>query len=469
MSRRFTHDDSLAFARLSGDYNPIHLDPVLARRLLFGRTVLHGMHLLLAMADQLLAGLTSPLRLTRIVADFRRPAGEGQSIDFASREHGAGRAREEAMFRQISLMTLELEFSPPGPPAVQIPDAGSPWAQPQEWSIPELRNRGGRIPLWMDRVLASKLFPNLVRLFPPEQLATLLAVSRLVGMEAPGLHSLLRGFELSGSSNRNAPELTYQVKRVDERFSLVDLRVEAPGLSGTVSAGLRPGPTVQADYEAIRRLVRSGEFAGERALVIGGSRGLGEAAVKLLAAGGADVRFTYCRGEAEANELVRQITRAGATAAGFRHDVLEPQSHFKLMRELEVWQPTVLAYFATPHIFAGHKGHFSAELFRCFCDFYVTAFHATFESLPMLRGVLYPSTIAIDDPQPNLMEYSAAKSAGETLCRSLAAQRPHVRIACPRFGRLATDQTATLLASPGSDPIPPVLAALRVAANRGQE
>ena len=30
MSRRFTDDDSLAFARLSGDYNPIHLDPVLA-------------------------------------------------------------------------------------------------------------------------------------------------------------------------------------------------------------------------------------------------------------------------------------------------------------------------------------------------------------------------------------------------------------------------------------------------------
>jgi len=45
--RVFTSDDQLAFAKLSGDYNPLHLDPVLARRLLFGRQVVHGLHALL--------------------------------------------------------------------------------------------------------------------------------------------------------------------------------------------------------------------------------------------------------------------------------------------------------------------------------------------------------------------------------------------------------------------------------------
>jgi NAD(P)-dependent dehydrogenase (short-subunit alcohol dehydrogenase family) len=280
-------------------------------------------------------------------------------------------------------------------------------------------------------------------------------------MEVPGLHSVLRGLELSESSSRNEPELTYHVQRVDERFSLVDLQVEAPGLSGSVSAGMRPTPTVQADYDAVRPLVSSGELAGEGALIIGGSRGLGETAVKLLAAGGADVRFTYCRGQSEANELVRQITGSGDSAVGFPHDVVEPQSGFKLTRQLAPWQPTMLGYFATPHIFAGQRGRFSAELFRTFCDFYVTAFEATLASLPSVRRVLYPSTIAIDDPQPNLMEYAAAKAAGENLCRSLAATHPEIRFACPRFPRLATDQTATLLASPGSDPILPVLAVLR--------
>ena len=461
MSRRFTHDDSLAFARLSGDYNPIHLDPILARRLLFGRTILHGMHLLLAMADQCLSGLPSPSRLTRIVAEFRRPASEGQSIDFASREHVAGRVREEAVFKQISLMTLELQFSPGDRSGIEIPQVDSHSTHPQAWSLSDMRDRAGHVPLWMDRALAAKLFPNLMRLFPPEQLATLLGISRLVGMEVPGLHSVLRGLELSESSNRNEPELSYQVKRVDERFSLVDLQVEAPGLSGTVSAGLRPKPCVQAGYDAIRPLVGSGEFRGERALVIGGSRGLGEAAVKLLAAGGADVRFTYCLGEVEANELARQITLAGGSAVSFRHDVVEPQGQFKLEHALGDWQPALLGYFATPHIFAGHRGRYSAGLFRTFCEFYVNAFYATFASLPTVRRVLYPSTIAIEDPQPNMMEYAAAKAAGESLCRSLPAQRPDVRISCPRFGRLATDQTATLLTASGAEPAGPVLAALR--------
>jgi acyl dehydratase len=47
----FTSDDQLAFAKLSGDYNPLHTDPVLARRLLFGRQIVHGLHALLWGAD----------------------------------------------------------------------------------------------------------------------------------------------------------------------------------------------------------------------------------------------------------------------------------------------------------------------------------------------------------------------------------------------------------------------------------
>ncbi len=45
--RRFTHADQLAFARLSGDTNPIHLDPIAARRTVAGQCIVHGMHSLL--------------------------------------------------------------------------------------------------------------------------------------------------------------------------------------------------------------------------------------------------------------------------------------------------------------------------------------------------------------------------------------------------------------------------------------
>jgi len=38
-----TQDDFDAFARLSGDDNPIHVDPAFSARTRFGRTVSHGM------------------------------------------------------------------------------------------------------------------------------------------------------------------------------------------------------------------------------------------------------------------------------------------------------------------------------------------------------------------------------------------------------------------------------------------
>ena len=43
-----------------------------------------------------------------------------------------------------------------------------------------------------------------------------------------------------------------------------------------------------------------GEFANVRALVIGGSRGLGEITAKIIAAGGGDVWITYRRGKEDA-------------------------------------------------------------------------------------------------------------------------------------------------------------------------
>lgn len=43
--KRFSQTEFDRFARLSGDDNPIHIDPAFAARTVFGRPVAHGMHL----------------------------------------------------------------------------------------------------------------------------------------------------------------------------------------------------------------------------------------------------------------------------------------------------------------------------------------------------------------------------------------------------------------------------------------
>ena len=47
VKRSFDIDDQIAFAEISGDYNPLHLDKIVARRSMFGDVIVHGMHLVL--------------------------------------------------------------------------------------------------------------------------------------------------------------------------------------------------------------------------------------------------------------------------------------------------------------------------------------------------------------------------------------------------------------------------------------
>ena len=47
VSKEISFHQQQQFAALSGDFNPIHVNPGIARRELFGEIVVHGMHLVL--------------------------------------------------------------------------------------------------------------------------------------------------------------------------------------------------------------------------------------------------------------------------------------------------------------------------------------------------------------------------------------------------------------------------------------
>ena len=59
LTRVFTMDDQRAFARLSGDCNPLHVDAVRARRLLFGGPVIHSFTAAMTFGAVLVGSYTS--------------------------------------------------------------------------------------------------------------------------------------------------------------------------------------------------------------------------------------------------------------------------------------------------------------------------------------------------------------------------------------------------------------------------
>ena len=61
-------------------------------------------------------------------------------------------------------------------------------------------------------------------------------------------------------------------------------------------------------------------LSGKVALIQGGSRGIGAAIVKRLAAEGATVAFTYVSSTAKAEELQNSVTSAGGKALAIKAD-----------------------------------------------------------------------------------------------------------------------------------------------------
>jgi len=441
------------FARLSGDYNPLHVDPVYARRLQFGHPVIHGVHHFLRTWDEALAGLpeAGQRAASAVSVSFPGPAQVDREIsyectlsdDLSTLSLSAVSDGRQVLNARITLAQQDVS------PGHDVVGAGEP---PREQPLDQgfaSRHVSGEMPMYCDAGLASALFPRLTQVLPSLRLSQILATTRVVGMRAPGLHSIFSRLKLAMQpvvEAGQAATLAYSEQRADARVQLLRVAVESAGLSGSLDTFFRPKPVAQPAFDTIAARVTDNRFSGRRAWVIGGSRGAGEVTAKILAAGGADVVITYNRGREEAEAVVRDIVSGGGSGSAVALDVLD------MVAWPEGWQvPTHVYYFASPHIDANRSAQWNTELFARYSDFYLGSFNALvaacMEALDPAQTVhfFYPSSIYVDQPERGFAEYAAAKGAGETLCVQLAARYPNAGFACPRLPRMATDQTAGII------------------------
>jgi len=462
--REFTLDDQTAFARLSGDNNPLHTDAMAARRTLFGSPVIHGVHGVLRALDCWLETQDVRVEFDSIRAMFYKPVkvGDELHLDIIPEDNDTLHIRllnGSSTATKITAKWSVANFDNNGS-SLQV-DSPS-MSEPRVLSDDEITNDSGSIDLSFNLNFARALLPNLVQRMSLSQIATILHLSRLVGVMCPGLHSLFSEFELTKTSRREIGGMLYKVERFDKRIGLATIKISAPDMIGIVKAFRRPEPKVQASYLTLRGHARCGEFSNQQALVIGGSRGLGEVVAKLLAGGGANVKLTYHKGKDDAEKIVQDIVSNGGTASCFQYDVLNPS-----ISEREVsstgWNPTHIYYFATPLIFSGAKRHFSPELFREFCDYYVVGFANLLNLLIpyAVKKVYYPSSVFVDELPKNMGEYACAKIASELLCTFLEKFHPDLVIYKSRLPRVATDQTVSIMPVKNEDPVDIMISELR--------
>ena len=288
----------------------------------------------------------------------------------------------------------------------------------------------------------------------------LMASTRIVGMRCPGLNSIYSEFKLRRRAMPvAATRMAYHIAKVDPRFHKVRIAVTGAVLEGTLEAFFRAPPVSQRGLVDVRACTAVGCTQWQRALVVGGSRGLGELVAKMLLAGGAEVTLTYARGRDDAARIVAEATSDGAACAMLPLDAGEPLAP-ALAEQLAGGRYTHLYYFATPAI-AKSGAPWNQALFERYTRIYVAGLAQVARAAAAAASsgagplhVFYPSTVFLDHAEKGFAEYCCAKAAGEALCDHLALEPARFVVQRPRLPRVQTDQNSSLLGTEADDPLP---------------
>jgi len=208
-------------------------------------------------------------------------------------------------------------------------------------------------------------------------------------------------------------------------------------------------------------VVHPAEFAGSLALIVGGSRGLGELTAKLIAAGGGDVLITWQSGKEDAEKVAREIRSFGGRCDVFPYDSRNPAAaQIATLPDA----PTHAYYFATPSIFRPQSDAFSSARLNEFMTIYVEGFWRLARSLHARQrdiSLYYPSSVAVTQRPVGMTEYAMAKAAGEVLCADMNVSLSPMKVLVSRLPRLLTDQTATVTPVETADPLETMLSIVR--------
>jgi hypothetical protein len=259
----------------------------------------------------------------------------------------------------------------------------------------------------------------------------------------------------------NSDSLAFRVTETDPRFRSIEQEIAGGGIAGTVNGFARVPPVQQATMQELAGVVGPTEFAGSTAIIVGGSRGLGELTAKLVATGGGRVVVTWQTGKDDAERVAQEICAAGGACETLCYDAREPAAHqFAGLTH----EPTHLYYFATPPIFRPQPTIFSTERLNEFLAVYVGGFwllSCTLRARQPRLSIFYPSSVFVTERPQGMTEYTMAKAAGEVLCADMNVSMTPTRVTVSRLPRLPTDQTASVTAVEAGDPVDVMLPIVR--------
>ena len=436
----FTLLDQKDFSDFSGDINPIHLSKEYSRKTPPGEPIVHGINAFLWALECCVASGKPIYQIANV--KFLQPIYLEEEVCcfFYPQERKLEVASNDIIFINIffeeKLLNTKKKSYEKKPKKLEITEHDI-----QEIVTMKKSNELIDFPYSANSKLVKKLYPNLHKSVGSALICEIACLSSIVGMQLPGLHSIFVSFKINLDHAVNNQHDFIRIIKADERFNIVDLEVISENISSIIRAIVRPKPIENLSIQALETLLEDEEKINKRILVIGGTRGIGNIVVKILSLLGCNLTFTYASGFEEALKLKEDMSKFGKDIDFVKFDINCESSSL-----LFNCKPEYIFYFPTPKIFVKRTKEFEAELYKKFHFFYVESFKNIFDMSKEnnVKGIFYPSSIALEENAKDMIEYVKAKKDGEIICKELN-RKSTLKILVKRLPRILTDQTATNL------------------------
>lgn len=456
----FTEQDILAFAELSHDINPLHVDAEYARKTPYGGCLVHGvLGTLTVLQQHLNPGMQESVYLHSLKVRFNGPlkAGHlyeselvstnGSQAKVVILEHGETLFEIDVRYERVARQHYSVDYAPAS--------VSSEVADLQKDALASL-SIAGQYSLNASALTETFLLQS--------QLTSIIWTSYCVGMLAPGRQALFMGFELDflpqvPKKAQQATAISYMVNTDQFDAQIGSLSVTGSIFaSGTMLANVRleslvrPRPRQYGleEIAAHDRIPTGRAFDGQVVVVTGASRGLGANLAKLFATQGAKVVLNYRNSASEAQTVQAELAAAGAEVMIVQGDITRQEDCQSLLSKTLQQFGRVDLVVNNAFDFIVKRGwdtisfdEFQASVSNALRMVFQMA-KAFLPELDRTQGTMLTiSSEYVDTPEAGFVEYVTAKSAIEGLMKSLSREFRNVKQAVIRPQKFLSDQTNT--------------------------
>ena len=439
-SRVFDIEDQKIFAELSSDYNPIHLNKTYALKSIFKDLIVHGVHLLFWAIESIIK-FSKNKNIVKIHINYFKPTFLKKEIKlyYNYKENNFYIKNDDQV-----LIKIKIFFSKR--PLKKLINKKITWHSIKKpiFNVIDKKdlNKTFTKLYFGDSDLLIKLFPMFCKKYGKNLAIELISLSTLIGMIYPGRDSILSAISINFNM-KNEKDLYSKISYLDDRSKIIKLKFTYNYISGEITSCFRPQLNKLIN---VKNLIHNKEsiYRNFKALVIGGSKGIGEAITKLILLKGGNVDFTYNNSAKRANYILNSLKKSKLNLKAKKFDVTKNN---ELSNFFNFERYNLVFYFATPKIFIKNDNNFDESLYNSFYDYYVRGFEKILLSAKKFKNKItfyYPSTIEIKNKSSIYQEYIKAKKNGEKICKLYS--KKGYRILFQRLPRVTTDQTISMIA-----------------------